>query len=90
VNVDLPNRSLLPAAAAKSTTGAEQDEVETNQLGAVLLMPRSLVKKELQSNDLNLDGDESIDFLAEAISGEHSRHVQQTTESECTALISVA
>jgi Zn-dependent peptidase ImmA (M78 family) len=38
--------------------------VEANQLGAALLMPRSLVKKELLSNDLNLDDEESIDFLA--------------------------
>jgi len=49
---------------ATSSTGAERDEVEANQLGAALLMPRSLIKKELLSNDLNLDVDESIDFLA--------------------------
>jgi Zn-dependent peptidase ImmA (M78 family) len=49
---------------ATSSTGAERDEVEANQLGAALLMPRSLVKKELRSNDLNLDDEESINFLA--------------------------
>jgi Zn-dependent peptidase ImmA (M78 family) len=49
---------------ATSSTGAERDEVEANQLGAALLMPRSLIKKELLSNDLNLDDEESIAFLA--------------------------
>jgi len=49
---------------ATSSTGAERNEVEANQLGAALLMPRNLVKKELLSNDLNLDDEESIEFFA--------------------------
>jgi len=49
---------------APSSTKRERDEVEASQLGAALLMPRSLLKKELLNNDLNLDDDESIEFLA--------------------------
>ena len=57
---------------ATSSTGAERDEVEANQLGAALLMPRSLVEKELRSNDLNLDEDEAIDFLARRFQVSHA------------------
>jgi len=49
---------------ATSSTRAERDEVEASQLGAALLMPRSLIKQELLSNDLNLDDEESIDSFA--------------------------
>ena len=50
---------------ATASTRAERDEVEANQLGRALLMSRSLVKKELLNNELNLDDDQSINYLAE-------------------------
>ena len=49
---------------ATSSTGADRDEVDANKLGAALLMPRSLVQKEIRGNDLNLDDEESINLLA--------------------------
>ena len=49
---------------ATSSTGADREEVEANKLGAALLMPRSLVQKEIRGNDLNLDDEESINLLA--------------------------
>ena len=50
---------------ANVSTSADRCEVEANKLGAALLMPGSLVQKEIENNDLNLDDGESIDFLAE-------------------------
>jgi Zn-dependent peptidase ImmA (M78 family) len=47
-----------------SATGVDRDEVEANQLGAALLMPRGLVQQEIQRHDLNLDDDEAISLLA--------------------------
>src|ERR1700745_2114503 len=41
-----------------SATGVDRDEVEANQLGAALLMPRGLVQQEIQRHDLNLDDEE--------------------------------
>ena len=40
------------------------EEIEANQLGAALLMPRTLVQQELRKNDLDLDDEEAITFLA--------------------------
>ena len=40
------------------------EEVEANQLGAALLMPRSLVRQEIKRSDLDLDDEEAIIFLA--------------------------
>lgn len=47
-----------------SSAGVDHDEVEANQLGAALLMPKGLVQQEAQKHDLNLDDDESISLLA--------------------------
>jgi Zn-dependent peptidase ImmA (M78 family) len=47
-----------------SSGGVDYQEVEANQLGAALLMPRSLVRQEIKKNDLDLDDDEAITFLA--------------------------
>lgn len=47
-----------------SSTGVDHDEVEANQLGAALLMPRGLVQQEIQKHDLNLDDEEAISLLA--------------------------
>jgi hypothetical protein len=38
--------------------------VEANQLGAALLMPRRLVQQEIRNNELNLDDEDAISFLA--------------------------
>lgn len=47
-----------------SSTGVDQHEVEANQLGAALLMPRGLVQQEIQKHDLDLDDEEAISLLA--------------------------
>lgn len=47
-----------------SSGGVDYQEVEANQLGAALLMPRSLVRQEIKKNDLDLDDEEAITFLA--------------------------
>jgi Zn-dependent peptidase ImmA (M78 family) len=47
-----------------SSSGVDHDEVEANQLGAALLMPRGLVQQEIQRHDLNLDDEEAISLLA--------------------------
>jgi Zn-dependent peptidase ImmA (M78 family) len=47
-----------------SSAGVDHDEVEANQLGAALLMPRGLVQQEIRRNDLNLDDEEAISLLA--------------------------
>jgi len=44
--------------------GTDRDEVEANQLGAALLMPKKLVQQEIRNNDLNLDDEDAISFLA--------------------------
>ena len=48
----------------KSATGVDREEVEANQLGAALLMPKSLVQQEIKRQDLNLDDEEAINLLA--------------------------
>jgi len=47
-----------------SSAGVETDEVEANQLGAALLMPRGLVQQEIRNQDLNLDDGEAVELLA--------------------------
>jgi len=47
-----------------SSAGVDHDEVEANQLGAALLMPKGLVQQEIKRNDLDLDDDEAISLLA--------------------------
>jgi Zn-dependent peptidase ImmA (M78 family) len=49
---------------ANSSTGADRDEVEANQLGAALLMLRWLVQQEIRNNELNLDDEDAISFRA--------------------------
>jgi Zn-dependent peptidase ImmA (M78 family) len=38
-----------------SSTGDDREEVEANQLGAALLMPRELLQLEIKKHDLDLD-----------------------------------
>jgi Zn-dependent peptidase ImmA (M78 family) len=47
-----------------SSTGVDHEEVEANQLGAALLMPKSLVQDEIRRQDLNLDDEDAISLLA--------------------------
>jgi Zn-dependent peptidase ImmA (M78 family) len=47
-----------------SSTGDAKEEVEANQLGAALLMPRSLVNLEVKRHDLDLDDEDAICLLA--------------------------
>ena len=47
-----------------SSGGVDYEEIEANQLGAALLMPRGLVEQEVRSQDLDLDDSEAIDLLA--------------------------
>lgn len=47
-----------------SSGGVDYQEVEANHLGAALLMPRGLVRQEIKKNDLDLDDEEAITFLA--------------------------
>jgi Zn-dependent peptidase ImmA (M78 family) len=47
-----------------SSSGVDRDEVEANQLGAALLMPRGLVQLEIKRHELNLDDEEAISLLA--------------------------
>jgi Zn-dependent peptidase ImmA (M78 family) len=47
-----------------SSAGVDHDEVEANQLGAALLMPRGLVQQEIRRHDLDLDDEEAISLLA--------------------------
>ena len=48
----------------KSATGSDFEEMEANRFGAALLMPASLVRKEIRRHDLDLDDEEAIDLLA--------------------------
>jgi Zn-dependent peptidase ImmA (M78 family) len=44
--------------------GADYQEVEANQLGAALLMPRGFVQQDVKKSDLDLDDEEAIALLA--------------------------
>jgi len=48
----------------QSSTGVNREEIEANQLGAALLMPRGLVQQEVRSQNLDLDDNEAIELLA--------------------------
>jgi Zn-dependent peptidase ImmA (M78 family) len=48
----------------QSSAGVNREEIEANQLGAALLMPRGLVQQEVRSQDLDLDDNEAIELLA--------------------------
>lgn len=43
---------------------SERQEADAYRLGSALLMPKSLVQKEIKNRDLDLDDDEAINFLA--------------------------
>ena|SRR5438874_4623686 len=47
-----------------SSEGSDQEEVEANRFGAALLMPESLVRKEIRKHELDLDDDEAVSSLA--------------------------
>jgi Zn-dependent peptidase ImmA (M78 family) len=48
----------------QSSAGVNREEIEANQLGAALLMPRGLVQQEVRSQDLDLDDSEAIELMA--------------------------
>lgn len=47
-----------------SSAKVERQEAEAYRLGSALLMPRSLIQKEIKSRDLDLDDDEAIKIVA--------------------------
>jgi Zn-dependent peptidase ImmA (M78 family) len=47
-----------------SATGSDREEVEANRFGAALLMPATLVHKEIRKHDLDLDDEDAISFLS--------------------------
>lgn len=58
------DRSVTFRRDENSATGDDNHEVEANQLGAALLMPRELVQQEIKKHDLDLDDEDAISFLA--------------------------
>jgi len=46
------------------SASSDRKEVEANQLGAALLMPKGLVQEEIRRHDLDLDDEEAIRSLA--------------------------
>jgi Zn-dependent peptidase ImmA (M78 family) len=46
------------------SASADRKEVEANQLGAALLMPKGLVQEEIRRRNLDLDDEEAIRMLA--------------------------
>lgn len=58
------DRSVTFRRDQNSATGDDRHEVEANQLGAALLMPRELVQQEIKKHDLDLDDEDAISFLA--------------------------
>ena len=47
-----------------SATGNDKEEVQANRFGAALLMPASLVRKEIKRHGLDLDDEDALVFLA--------------------------
>jgi len=47
-----------------SATGNDKQEVEANRFGAALLMPATLVHKEIKKHALDLDDEDALGFLA--------------------------
>jgi Zn-dependent peptidase ImmA (M78 family) len=47
-----------------SATGNDKEEVEANRFGASLLMPATLVLKEIKKHGLDLDDEDALTFLA--------------------------
>lgn len=58
------DRSVTFRRDENSSTGDDHQEVQANQLGAALLMPRALVQQEIKKHDLDLDDEDAIGFLA--------------------------
>lgn len=59
------DQHLVHRTGKSASPKVESQEVEANRFGAALLMPRSLVEKEIRYRDLDLDDDEAIKFLAQ-------------------------
>ena len=51
-------------ASKRASAQAERKDVEAHRLASALLMPKSLIEKEITNRDLDLDDDEAIHFLA--------------------------
>jgi Zn-dependent peptidase ImmA (M78 family) len=47
-----------------SATGNDRQEIEANRFGAALLMPATLVRKEIKKHGLDLDDEDALAFLA--------------------------
>ena len=47
-----------------SATGNDKQEVEANRFGAALLMPATLLQKEIKKHGLDLDDEDALSFLA--------------------------
>jgi Zn-dependent peptidase ImmA (M78 family) len=58
------DRSVTFRRDENSSTGDDRKEVEANQLGAALLMPKILVLQEVKKHDLDLDDEDAISLLA--------------------------
>lgn len=58
------DRSVSFRRDENSAAGVDRDEVEANQLGAALLMPKGLVQQEVKRNELDLDDEDAISLLA--------------------------
>lgn len=58
------DRSVTFRRDEKSSRGEDREEVQANQFGAALLAPRPLVQLEIERNELDLDDEDDITFLA--------------------------
>lgn len=58
------DRSVTFRRDENSSMGNDNEEVDANQMGAALLMPKSLVQQEIKKNDLDLDDEDAISLLA--------------------------
>ncbi len=58
------DRSVTFRRDESSSTGDDSEEVEANQMGAALLMPKGLVQQEVKRYDLDLDDEDAISLLA--------------------------
>ncbi len=47
-----------------ASSGTDREEVEANRFGAALLMPKELVREQIQLRSLDLDDEDSVAFLA--------------------------
>jgi len=58
------DRHVMFRTGDGASRNVELEELEATRLGSALLMPKSLVQKEIRNRDLDLDDDEAISFLA--------------------------